>query len=92
MTTYPAKIYWRNCAGLMALLGLTIAVGYLHLGLFNLVAALTISVTKMILIAFFFMHLKGSSRMLHLVATAGMLWLFLMLGLTLADYISRGWI
>ena len=44
----------------------------------------------MILIALFFMHLRGSSRFLHLTATAGVLWLLLMLALTLSDYLSRG--
>jgi cytochrome c oxidase subunit 4 len=46
----------------------------------------------MILIALFFMHLKGSSRLLHLAAITGLLWLFLMLVLTLGDYFSRGWV
>ncbi len=38
------------------------------------------------------MHIKGSSRLLHLAAFTGLLWLFLMLLLTLADYYSRGWV
>ena len=84
------KTYWKNCAGLMGLLALTCSVGYINLGMFNLVVALTIAVAKMILIALFFMHLKGSSRLLHLAGVAGLLWLILMLGLTLADYFSRG--
>jgi len=74
----------------MGLLALTWSIGYLNLGIFNLVVALAIAVAKMILIALFFMHLKGSSRLLHLAAMAGLLWLFLMLALTLADYFSRG--
>ena len=71
------KLYWTNCLWMMGLL-------------FNLVIALTIAFTKMILIALFFMHLKGSSRVLHLAAITGLLWLFLMLLLTLSDYYSRG--
>ena len=89
-TVRPSKDYWKNCAGLMGLLALTWSIGYLNLGIFNLVVALAIAVAKMILIALFFMHLKGSSRLLHLAAMAGLLWLFLMLALTLADYFSRG--
>jgi len=84
------KIYWKNFAWLIGLLALTWGIGYINLGLFNLVVALSIAIAKMILIALFFMHLKGSSRLLHLAAIAGILWLFLMLVLTLADYFSRG--
>lgn len=90
MTTHPTSYYWKNCAYLMTLLALTWGLGYVNLGVFNLVAALGISFAKMILIALFFMHLKTESRLLHLAAVAGMLWLLLMLTLTLADYASRG--
>ena len=86
---HPPKFYWKNCAWLMALLALTWALGYANFGVFNLVIALVISFAKMLLIVLFFMHIKGSSRLLHLAAFAGLLWLFLMLALTLADYASR---
>ncbi len=90
MTTHPTSYYWKNCAYLMGLLALTWGLGYVNLGVFNLVAALAISFAKMILIALFFMHLKTENRMLHLAAAAGLLWLALMFTLTLADYLSRG--
>jgi cytochrome c oxidase subunit 4 len=76
----------------MGLLALTWALGYVNFGVFNLVIALVISFTKTILIALFFMHIKGSSRLLHLAAVTGLLWLFLMLLLTLGDYYSRNWV
>jgi hypothetical protein len=38
------------------------------------------------------MHIKGSSRILHLAACLGVVWWMIMLVLTLADYHSRGWI
>jgi cytochrome c oxidase subunit 4 len=75
----------------MLLLALTWTLGYVNFGYFNLVIALFISFTKTILIVLFFMHIKGSSRLLHLAAMTGLLWLFLMLLLTLSDYHSRGW-
>ena len=90
MTTHPTSYYWKNCAYLMALLALTWGLGYVNLGVFNLVAALGISFAKMTLIALFFMHLKTENRMLHLAAVAGMLWLLIMFTLTLADYLGRG--
>lgn len=90
-TTIPAKTYWTNCLTLLALLALTWSLGYVNLGAFNLCLALAISFAKAILIVLFFMHIKGSSRLLHLAAITGLFWLFLMLLLTLADYFTRGW-
>ncbi|HEY3663056.1 MAG TPA: cytochrome C oxidase subunit IV family protein [Chthoniobacterales bacterium] len=89
---HPPKIYWTNCLWLMALLALTWCLGYVNFGVFNLPIALFISFTKTILIVLFFMHIKGSSRLLHLAAFTGLIWLFLMLLLTLGDYTSRGWV
>ncbi len=91
-TVHSPRLYWKNCAALMALLALTWCLGYVNFGVFNLVIALFISFTKAILIVLFFMHIKGSSRILHLAAITGLLWLFLMFALTLGDYLSRGWV
>lgn len=76
----------------MFLLALTWTVGYVDLGAFNLVFALAISIGKALLVAFFFMHLKGSSPLLRLAATAGLIWLLILLSLTLSDYFTRGWV
>ena len=89
---HSPTLYWKNCLGLMLLLALTWGLGYVNFGYFNLVLALTISFAKTILIMLFFMHIRGSSRLLHLAAVTGLLWLFLLLLLTLADYQSRGWV
>ncbi len=73
----------------MALLTLTWSVGYIDLGSFNLVVALAISICKASLVALFFMHIKGSSRLLHLAAAAGIIWLIILLSFTLGDYFTR---
>ncbi|MDB6146972.1 MAG: caa(3)-type oxidase, subunit [Spartobacteria bacterium] len=88
-TTHSPKLYWKLWATLMFLLALTWAIGYVDFGFFNLVIALTIALTKAVLIALFFMHIKGSSRLLHVAAAAGLLWLLIMLTLTLSDYATR---
>jgi cytochrome c oxidase subunit IV len=90
--THPAKIYWRTCAALMLLLAVTWAIGYINLGMFNVIIALAIAIVKALLVALFFMHIKGSSRLLHLAATVGVIWLLIMLSLTLTDYFTRGWV
>ncbi len=88
-TTHSPGVYWKTCAALMALLVLTWSIGYINLGSFNLVVALAISISKALLVALFFMHIKGSSRLLHLAATAGVIWLLIMFSLTLGDYFTR---
>jgi cytochrome c oxidase subunit 4 len=90
--THPAKIYWKNCAALMVLLALTWLIGYINLGMFNVIIALGIAIIKALLVALFFMHIKGSSRLLHLAIAVGIIWLFIMLSLTLTDYFTRGWV
>jgi cytochrome c oxidase subunit 4 len=91
-TTHPPKLYWKTCGALMVLLALTWSIGYIDLGSFNLVVAVAIAISKAILVALFFMHIKGSSRLLHLAATAGIVWLLILLSLTLTDYLTRGWV
>jgi cytochrome c oxidase subunit 4 len=90
--THRAKIYWRNCAALMLLLALTWCIGYVDLGMFNVIIALGIAIIKVLLVALFFMHIKGSSPLLRLAATVGVIWLLIMLSLTLSDYFTRGWV
>jgi cytochrome c oxidase subunit 4 len=86
------KIYVRTCIVLLALLALTWMIAYVNLGPFNLIVALAVAITKAIVIALFFMHIKGSSRILHFAAVAGVIWLCIMISLTLGDYSTRGWV
>ena len=91
-TTHSPSVYWKTCAALMALLALTWTVGYVNLGAFNLVVALAISVSKALLVALFFMHVKRSSRLLHFAASAGVIWLMILFSLTLGDYFTRNFL
>jgi len=86
------KVYVRTCIALLALLALTWMIAYVDLGPFNLIVALAVAIAKAIVIALFFMHIKGSSRLLHLAAVAGIIWLLFLISLTLGDYITRGWV
>jgi cytochrome c oxidase subunit IV len=86
------KIYFRTGIALLALLAVTWMIAYIDLGPFNLIVALAIAICKAVLIALFFMHIKGSSRLLHLAALAGIIWLLFLISLTLSDYFTRGWV
>lgn len=89
-TTHAPATYWITFAVLLALVGLQWGIGYVDLGPFNLVVALAISTTQALLVALIFMHIKGSSRVLHLAAAAGIIWLLIQFSLTLSDYFTRG--
>ena len=90
MTTSKPQTYWKTFGGLILLLAITWSVGYVNLGPFNLIFALTIAITKALLVILFFMHVKGSSPVLRLGAGAAVLWLLILIALTLDDYITRG--
>ena len=80
---------------LIALLCATVAttlVAYVDLGPFSVVAALTIACVKMLLVALFFMHLRHSTTLTRIVVIGGLLWLAILIGLSMADFVSRGWL
>ena len=91
-TIVPARTYVFIWAALMLLLLLTWGFAQLNLGPFNIVAALSIAVTKMLLVILFFMHVRQSTSLTWLFVAAGFIWLLIMLDLTLSDYLTRGWV
>lgn len=74
---------------LMVLTAITVGVAFLHLGAFNDVVAMAIAVTKACLVILYFMHVRYSSRMSRITIAAGFVWLAIMIGITLTDYLSR---
>ncbi|MBW8877704.1 MAG: cytochrome C oxidase subunit IV family protein, partial [Acidobacteria bacterium] len=74
------KVYFLVFAALLALTLATVLVAEVDLGVFNDVAALTIAVTKALLVLLFFMHVRHSTRMTALTAVAGFFWLALLIG------------
>lgn len=71
---------------------LTYEVAKIDLGPLNPVAALGIATTKALLVALFFMHLKGAGeRLLKVVVISTLFFLMLLLFLTMTDYVSRPW-
>jgi len=85
----PKKIYLRIWVALIVLLALTWGLAQLDLGPFNIVAALSIAVLKMLLVILFFMHVRYNTRLTWVFVAAGFIWLAIMLDLTLGDYLSR---
>jgi len=88
----PLRVYLAVFAALLVGTAVTVLVAYQDLGPLNTVVALAIAGVKALLVALYFMHLRWASRLTWLFAAAGIVWLVLMLGLTFADFESRGWI
>jgi cytochrome c oxidase subunit IV len=86
------KTYILVFAGLIALTIITTAVAFVDLGPFSVVAALGIATCKMLLVALWFMHVKGSDRLTKLVVVGALLWLAILLVFTLSDFATRGWV
>ncbi|MFQ5527149.1 MAG: cytochrome C oxidase subunit IV family protein [Thermoanaerobaculia bacterium] len=77
---------------LMVGTALTVGAAFVDLGAYNDVVALTIAVIKATLVVLIFMHVRHSSPMTKLSIVAGFLWLAILIGLTLSDYWSRGFL
>ncbi len=73
----------------MILIFLSLGSAYVPMGPFNLVSNLGMAFVQMLLGALFFMHLKGASPLIRLFSVVGLLWLLLMFGLSLADFLTR---
>jgi cytochrome c oxidase subunit IV len=74
---------------LMALLAVTVGSALVHLGSLNVVINLSVSVAKTLLVATFYMHLRSREPWLRVVAAAGVVWLAMLIGLSLVDYLTR---
>ena len=83
------KIYYAIFAALLALTFVTVTVARVDLGPFNTIVALTIAVTKAVLVVLYFMHLRFSSHLVRVFGVAAVFWLGILFVLTLSDYFAR---
>jgi cytochrome c oxidase subunit IV len=88
----PLKLYYSIFAALIVGTLITVWVAFFDLGPLNNIVMLAIAGTKALLVVLFFMHVRWSTRLTMVVAAAGFFWLLILFTLTMADYMSRGWI
>lgn len=70
----------------------TVVAAHIDLGPFNAAVALAIASTKALLVALFFMHIKGAhERLLKLVVVTTIFFLIILMALSMADYGTRYW-
>ena len=85
-------IYVGIWAILMVLTAVTVFVSFIELHDWNIVLALTIATIKGTLVVLFFMHLFYSSKLTKVTVIASLFFLFLLLSLSMTDYLTRGWL
>jgi cytochrome c oxidase subunit 4 len=83
------KVYIAVFSALIVLTGVTILAATFDLGPLNAVVALTIAVSKALLVVLFFMHVRYSSRLTQVVVAIGLLWLLILIMLVMTDYLTR---
>jgi cytochrome c oxidase subunit 4 len=85
-------MYYAVFAALIVGTGLTVGVAFVDLGALNNVLMLGIAMTKALLVILFFMHVRWGTRLTWVVAASGFLWLLILFGITMSDYLTRGWV
>lgn len=85
----PLRTYFAVFGALLVLTALTVAVAWVDLGPLNTLVALAIAGTKALVVMLWFMHVKFQSRLTWLFVGAGFVWFVILVGFTLADYLTR---
>ncbi len=88
----PKSMYYAVFAALLVGTALTVGAAFVDMGPLNNVVMLLIAVAKATLVVLFFMHVRWATRLTWVVAMAGFFWLFILFGVTMSDYMTRGWI
>jgi cytochrome c oxidase subunit 4 len=85
------KVYVVILFALLLGTALTVGASFVDLGFWNPIIALAIATTKATLVVLYFMHVKYSTKLTMLTVGAGIFMFLTLVGMTLADYISRAW-
>jgi cytochrome c oxidase subunit 4 len=88
----PKSMYYMVFGALMVGTALTVGAAEVDLGALNNVVMLAIACTKALLVILFFMHVRWATRLTWVVAASGFVWLLILFGITMTDYLTRGWV
>lgn len=76
---------------LLIFTGLTVFAATRDFGALNTPVALVIAVTKATLVITFFMAVRYNTPLTKVVVISGFVWLIILFGLGLNDYLTRAW-
>ena len=88
----PKSMYYAVFAALIIGTALTVAAAFIDMGALNNVVMLAIAIAKATLVVLFFMHVRWGTRLTWVIAASGFFWLLILFGLTMQDYLTRGWV
>src|ERR671918_644989 len=88
----PKSLYYLVFGALIIGTILTVVVAKFDLGPLNNILMLTIASAKALLVVLFFMHVRWGTRLTWVVAASGFFWLLILFGMTMQDYLTRGWV
>ena len=88
----PVLTYLAVFGALLVGTGLTVFAASQDFGALNTPIALGIAVTKATLVIIFFMGVRYNTPLTKLVAVSGFIWILILFGIGMSDYISRPWI
>lgn len=88
----PKSVYYLVFLALIVGTGLTVLAAFFDMGVMNNVVMLSIASIKATLVILFFMHVRWGTRLTWVVVASGFFWLLILFGLTMSDYVSRGWV
>jgi len=77
---------------LIVLTVLTYVAAINDFGALNTPIAMGIAVLKASLVVIYFMGVRYNTPLTKVVVVAGFFWLLIMFGITMGDYVSRGWL
>lgn len=78
--------------GLLVLLASTLVLSFGSWGGYAVIVAMSIATAKTMLIMRYYMHLKYRSALVWLFSITALVWLLLLFGLALTDYLTRHWV
>ena len=87
----PIRTYVTIFLSLIVFTGITVFAARQDFGALNTTVALLIAVTKASLVVLFFMGVRYNTPLTKVVVISGFMWLLILFGLGLNDYLTRAW-
>jgi cytochrome c oxidase subunit 4 len=91
-TIVSVRTYALVFLGLLVFTFATVLVARYDFGFLNTAVALGIACTKATLVMWFFMGVRFNTSLTKVVVVSGFVWLLVMFGLGMSDYLSRSWL
>jgi cytochrome c oxidase subunit 4 len=86
------RLLWTIFGTLIAMTILTVVAARMDFGVMGTPIALAIAGFKASLVILYFMGVRYNTPLTKVVAATGFLWLLILFGITMGDYLTRSWI